>query len=61
MKNDSNAHRIGKYRVDASLNKDEAQSFIDALVKSGCKSQRELIVMLCERYNRELDNVNKIY
>ncbi|MGL4830845.1 MAG: hypothetical protein ACRCXG_16295 [Vibrio sp.] len=53
MKNpDSNNHRIGKFRVDANLTKEEAQAFIDALVKSGCKSQRELIVLLCEQYNK---------
>lgn len=53
MKNpDSNNHRIGKFRVDANLTKEEAQAFFDALVKSGCKSQRELIVLLCEQYNK---------
>lgn len=51
-KSDSNFHRIGKHRVEANLTKEEAQSFIDALVKSGCKSQRELIVLLCDQYNK---------
>lgn len=51
-KQDSNAHRIGKHRFEANLTNEEVQAVIDALIKSGCKSQRELIVFLCEQFNK---------
>lgn len=52
VKPDTNAHRIGKFRFEANLASTEAQSVVDALKKSGAKSQRELIVLLSELYNQ---------
>lgn len=53
--NNSNFHRLGKHRFECNLTKPENSEVEKAMQLTGCKSKRELLMILVERFNRKME------